>query len=77
MGGLALQCHSGVSEPRLPATPLSFPKILRHPNLLFGLPRWLGGKESAAKAGGAGDVCPILGSGRSPAVAVVPPLNHV
>ena len=64
-------------EPRLLATPLSFPKILRHPNLLFGLPRWLSGKKNLpAKAGDAGDVGSILGSGRSLAI-VFQSLSHV
>ena len=32
----------------------------------LGLPQWLSSKESACNAGGAGDVCSIPESGRSP-----------
>ena len=34
--------------------------------LLFGLPWWLSGKESACNAGAAGDSVSIPGKGRSP-----------
>ena len=64
-------------EPRLLATPLSFPKILRYPNLLFGLPRWLSGKESACQGRRGRSVGSVLGSGRSLAIVVFQLLSHV
>ena len=44
--------------------------------MIYGLPQWLSGKESACNAGDVGDVGSIPGSGRSPGGGHGNPLQY-